>query len=192
MKIHELKEARIIDKCKDSDPEAQRLLYELYLPYVLIIVRRFGILDQDAPDVIQEIFIEVFVKINSFDVKKGEFKYWLKSIAIHKILNTQRKQKRLKHTLLFDSDKVDRLETDGIVQQLSHLNTEVLIQLVQSLPDGYRTVFNLYVIDNFSHQEISEQLGIDEVSSRSQLSRAKRLLRKKLSVIQKGNRYGLI
>ncbi len=188
----ELKEARIIKKCQNAHPDAERELYELYLPYVLTIVRRFGILTQDEPDVIQEIFIEVFLNINKYNVQKGAFKFWLKSIAIHKILNVQRKQKRVKQTLFFDSEKVDSVETEAMLQGLIHLDNEIVIKLIQTLPEGYRTVFNLYVVDEYSHKEISEQLGIDVVTSRSQLSRAKQLLRKKLLALQKGNRYGLI
>lgn len=191
-KTQELKEARIIKECQNNHPDAQRALYELYMPYVLAMVRRFGILNQDVEDVIQEIFIEVFVNINKYDAQKGDFKFWLKSIVIHKILKVQRKQKRIKNMLFFDSEKVDRVETEDIGQALLHLDNELLMKLIETLPVGYRTVFNLYVIDDFSHKEISEQLGIDVVTSRSQLSRAKQLLRKKLLGIQKGNRYGLI
>lgn len=187
-----MKEALLITKCKEANPDAQRELYELYLPYVLTIVRNFGILDQDSPDVIQEIFIEIFVKINNYNLKKGEFKYWLKSITVHKTMNFQRKQKRIKQTFISDTEKIDKLESEGVAKEIYQLDTEIFQQLIKTLPDGYRTVFNLYVVDNFSHKEISERLGIDEVSSRSQLSRAKQLLRKKLLAMQKGNRYGLI
>ena len=187
-----MKEVRIIKNCQSAKPDAQRELYELYLPYVLTLVRRFGILDQDVADVIQEIFIEVFVNINKYDIQKGDFKFWLKSIAIHKILNIQRKQKRRRHTLFLDSEKLENVETEDIVEIANHLDNELLIQLIQTLPDGYRTIFNLYVVDGFSHKEISEQLEIDVVTSRSQLSRAKQLLRKKIVAIQKRNRYGLI
>lgn len=191
-KMQELKESRIIRKCQSGNPDAQRELYELFLPYVLTIVRRFGILNQDEADVIQEIFIEIFVNIKKYDIQKGEFKFWLKSIAIHKVLNIQRKQKRTKQTLLFDSEKIENVETEDIVEKIIHLDNELLVQLIQTLPEGYRTVFNLYVVDNFSHKEISQQLGIDVATSRSQLSRAKQFLRKKLLTIQKGNRYGRI
>ncbi|MEM1122802.1 MAG: RNA polymerase sigma factor [Bacteroidota bacterium] len=184
-----MQESNLIKKCQQTDAQAQRQLYEQYLPYVLTIARRFGILEQDLADVIQEVFIEIFVHIGRFNAKKGAFKYWLKSIAINKILNTQRKQKRTKQTIIIDSEKI---EQESVLADLKNMDNDLIIQLIQGLPDGYRTVFNLYVIDDLSHKEISEQLGIDVATSRSQLSRAKQLLRKQLLSIQKGNRYGLI
>jgi len=187
-----MNEAEVIKKCKNYCKVSQGELYTLYLPYVLTMVRRFGIKNNDEADVIQEIFIEIFVAIETFDRQKGEFKYWLKSIALHKILNIQRKQKRTKQTLLIDSTLLDRIESTNIFQSLIHLDENVLLELVHSLPNGYRTVFNLFVIDGFSHKEISEKLGIDVVTSRSQLSRAKSLLQKKILTLQNRNRYGLI
>jgi RNA polymerase sigma-70 factor (ECF subfamily) len=154
-----------------------------------VIVRRFGILEQDLADVIQEIFIEVFVNIGRYNAKKGAFKFWLKSIVINKTMNIQRKQKRAQQTIVLDSEKIEK---ENISTEFNHLDNDLLIQLIKTLPDGYRNVFNLYVIEDLSHQEISEQLGIDVVTSRSQLSRAKQLLRKKLLAIQKRNRYGLV
>ncbi|MEM1121508.1 MAG: sigma-70 family RNA polymerase sigma factor [Bacteroidota bacterium] len=187
-----MKEGLLIKKCQDGDPHAQRAMYESYLPYVLTIVRRFGILYQDEADVIQEIFIEVFSSIDKYYSARGAFKFWLKSIAIHKILKIQRKQKSSKQTLLFDTEKIEHVASDNVVELIKNVDHKLLVQLIQDLPEGYRTVFNLFVIDGFSHKEISAQLGIDAATSRSQLTRAKQLLRKKLSATKKGNRYGLI
>jgi len=184
-----LKEPELIIKCQNADPTAQRQLYELYLPYVLTIARRFGILEQDMADIIQEIFIEIFVNINRYNPQKGAFKYWLKSIAVNKILNTQRKQKRAAQTIIIDSERVAK---EDILIELETMDNELVIQLIKALPEGYRNVFNLYVVDDLSHQEIANKLDIGVATSRSQLSRAKQLLRKRLSDIQKRNRYGLI
>jgi len=183
-----LEENSFIKGCQNAEANAQRQLYESYLPYVLTIARRFGIADQEMADVIQEIFIEILSNIDKYDSNIGEFKYWLKSVAIHKILNIQRKQGRKREIT------VEYLEETLAVKHTNtaNLDNEFLIQLIRELPDGYRRVFNLFVVDGFSHQEIGEKLGIDAGSSRSQLSRAKQLLRQKLLAIQKGNKYGLI
>jgi len=183
-----LEEISLIKGCQNGEAWAQKQLYESYLPYVLTIARRFGISDQEMADVIQDIFIEIFSSIDKYNSDKGAFKYWLKSVAIHKVMNVQRKQGRKREIT------VEHLEETlaGKNASTSNLDNEFLIQLIRELPDGYRRVFNLFVVDGFSHQEIGEKLGIDAGSSRSQLSRAKQLLRQKLLAIQKGNKYGLI
>lgn len=183
-----MQESLVIAACQRADSVAQRTLYESYLPYVLTIVRRFGFAEQEVPDVIQEIFIEVFYNIKKYDAAKGEFKYWLKSIAIHKILKMLRQRKRTDTVHLDDFQCA--LTTDEI--DLQEMDTEYLIRLIGELPDGYRTVFNLYVVDGYSHEEIASLLGIDAGSSRSQLSRAKQVLKKKIQQFHKGDCYGII
>ena len=183
-----MNDTQLISDCIRHDAKAQKALYESYLPYVLTIVRRFGFMEQDIPDVIQEIFIEVFSCIHKYRSKKGTFKFWLKSIAVHKILNTLRKKKQLTPV---DLEVIDH---DGLITEidLKEFDTEYLIKLIAELPDGYRTVFNLFVVDGYSHKEISKMLGINKASSRSQLSRAKQLLKEKLGKLMQSNFYGLI
>lgn len=183
-----MQEDQIIERCKKEEEAAFKMLYESFLPYVLTIIRRFGILDKSIPDMVQDIFIEVFKSIKKYDSQRGEFKYWLKSIVIHKILNFQRIEKKHKKVELTMLNEVPAVE----LTNLESIDKEFLLRLISELPEGYRTVFNLYIIDGFSHKEISHQLGIDPVSSRSQLSRAKQLLKKRISTIQKENLYGLI
>mgnify|MGYP001801682792 CR=1 FL=1 len=126
-------------------------------------------------DVMQEIYIEIFSSLSKFDPTKGEIKYWVKSIAIHKILNYQRK-KGLEWV-----DKEILPEYESYMPSVSEkYDAEYLLKLISFLPDGYRTVFNLSVVDGYSHKEIGQLLGISESSSRSQLSRAKKLLQEKL------------
>lgn len=183
-----MEEISLIKKCQNAEQDAQRQLYESYLPYVLTIARRFGISNQEMPDLIQDIFIEVFSSIDNYNTNKGVFKYWLKSIAIHKILNAQRKQNRKREITM------EHLEETLSINYMNttNLDTEFLINLIKELPDGYRQVFNLFVVDGLPHKEIGKRLGIDAGSSRSQLSRAKQLLKQKILAIQKGNKYGLI
>lgn len=129
---------------------------------------------------VQEIFIETFVSIGNYNPKKGEFKYWLKSIAIHKILNQFRKN-RIQFSNLADLPNEDLPRTQI---KLENLNAKYLTRLIAELPDGYRTVFNLYVIDGYSHKEIGEMLAISASASRSQLSRAKQLLQTKITQLR--------
>lgn len=183
-----LEESALIEACKRNELSAQKTLYESYLPYVLSIVRRFGVADHDSPDVIQEIFIDVFTNLKKFNPKKGLFKFWLKKIVVHKILNFQRKQKRNKVVYVENFEH----QTLGSEINWQKMDAKFIIQLISDLPDGYRTVFNLYVVDGFSHREIGKMLGVSPASSRSQLSRAKQLLQKKLGQLKQNNSYGLI
>lgn len=178
-----MKESRIISDCKKGKQAAHKALYELYMPYVVGICRRFNIPDQDLKDIVQEVFIEVFLNIKKFNEHKGSFKYWLKSIAIHKILNKRRKQKGAL-IIELEAHENDLMEDNHF---LSKVNKEYLMHLIAKLPDGYRTVFNLYAIDGYTHKEIGEMLGISEVGSRSQLSRAKKILKDQISRMKNSN-----
>ncbi|MEM6768367.1 MAG: sigma-70 family RNA polymerase sigma factor [Bacteroidota bacterium] len=165
----------IIKACLEGKPSAQKVLYAHFLGYLYGICRRFSIKEQEIKDLMQEIYIEIFSSLSKFDPDKGDIKYWIKSIAIHKILNYQRKK---------GLEWVDRASLPESTSYLPSVNekydAEYLLQLISFLPDGYRTVFNLSVVDGYSHKEIGQLLNISESSSRSQLSRAKKLLQEKL------------
>lgn len=173
---------------KKGDRESQRKLYDSYLPYILTIVRRFGFQDSDIADIIQEIFIEIFIHIKKFDPKKGELKYWIKALAINKVLNTLRKSKKEK---IIDSGS-QVIDIGHSPVALDNLEAEYLIDCIASLPEGYRTVFNLFVVDGYSHREIGEMQGIGAASSRSQLTRAKQLLKKKLTQLNQEIQHGIL
>ncbi|MEL6195127.1 MAG: sigma-70 family RNA polymerase sigma factor [Bacteroidota bacterium] len=165
----------IIKACLEGKPSAQKVLYEHFLGYLYGICRRFPIKEMEMKDLMQEIYIEIFGSLSKFDPAKGEIKYWVKSIAIHKILNYQRK-KGLEWV-----DKEYLPENESYLPSVNEkYDAEYLLTLISYLPDGYRTVFNLSVVDGYSHKEIGQLLGISESSSRSQLSRAKKLLQEKL------------
>lgn len=166
----------IIRDCQRQKPKAQQQLYELYLPYVLGVCRRFNVPRLEVKDLIQEVFIEVFLNIKNFKPEKGAFKSWLKTIAIRKLIKVIRHHK-------MEFQPLGEFEIDEIVAEqieLDKLNAAYLIRLISDLPDGYRTIFNLFIIDGYSHQEISEMLGISVSTSRSQLVRARQLLQQKI------------
>lgn len=168
-----MEDKQLVEACKAQSSVAQKTLYESYLPYVLTIVRRFGVSDREIQDVVQEIFIEVFSNIKKFNSEKGELKYWIKSITIHKILNGFRKKK--KGTIV--ELEVSIGDDLSIEINLDHIHAAYLLKMISQLPDGYREVFNLSVIEGYSHKEIGKLLNIAPASSRSQLSRAKEILR---------------
>ncbi|MEM8528927.1 MAG: sigma-70 family RNA polymerase sigma factor [Bacteroidota bacterium] len=177
-------EYHFIEGCKQGDASAQQQLYETYLPYLLTIVRRFGIQEQNIADLMQEIFVEIFLNIEKYDPSKGEFKYWVKVIAIRKTLKYLHK---IRPTPLLNLSQIKQEEI-SIDQDFEELETAYIIKMISELPEQYRTVFNLHTIDGYSHKEISQQLGIQVVSSRSRLSRAKKMLRQKLLQYWKNNK----
>lgn len=176
----------LIAACRRRDPKAQRTLYENYLPYVYTIVRRFGVPERDQADLVQEIFVAVFSGLQRFDPQKGDFKDWLQSISVHKASNVMRRNRRSK---VIPLQKITARGSSAL-NGLENLKAEDLINLIADLPEGYRDVFNLYVIDGYSHREIAKKLKIRASSSRSQLARAKDLLRQRLKQLQQDQAYG--
>lgn len=180
--------ATLIKNCLRGKARAQRQLYEHYLPYVLTIVRRFGIPSAEERDLVQDIYVAVFQGLERFDPQRGDLHHWLRGLAIHKTIAYQRKQQRLRAEELLVGEQTSVTTTIDF----SHFDTEYLLELIAQLPAGARTVFNLYVVDGYDHQEIGKMLDISPVGSRSQLSRAKKLLRKALEAQKTTDHYGNI
>ncbi len=178
-----MSERDITQGCKQGNPIAQRELFDRYSPFLMAVIYRYIGDDDDAKDVLQETFLTIFSTFKFFKWKgEGSLKAWLTRVAVTRSLNFLRDKKRLK-TTSFNSagiskppDDIDEETTYGI----NRLDIDTILKLIAELPDGYRTVFNLYCLDGFSHQEIAEQLGISEKTSSSQLARAKALLATKI------------
>ena len=171
-----MNEEELLDACVKGKPSAQKLLFERYAPIMMGVVIRY-INDQErANDVLQDGFIKIFKNIKTFK-KDGSFEGWMRRIMINTALDQLRKNK--KNYLHVDVDDVKtNLSVDSNVE--SKMQTDVLLDLVQQLPDGYRTVFNLYAIEGYTHKEIGEMLEIAENTSKSQYSRARGILRNML------------
>lgn len=171
-----MNEEELLDACVKGKPSAQKLLFERYAPIMMGVVIRY-INDQErANDVLQDGFIKIFKNIKTFK-KDGSFEGWMRRIMINTALDQLRKNK--KNYLHVDVDDVKtNLSVDSNVE--SKMQTDVLLNLVQQLPDGYRTVFNLYAIEGYTHKEIGEMLEIAENTSKSQYSRARGILRNML------------
>ena len=164
---------QLIDQCRKGESRAQYQLYNLYAKQMLNVSYRIVSNRMEAEDVLQESFINAFTKLNSF---KGDasFGSWLKRIVINKSLNVVRKKKTFYEDL--NEDKIESIE-----EQDSEINEGYTVKdirtAMQRLPDGYRVIFSLYMFEDLSHQEISEQLNISINTSKSQLSRAKSKLK---------------
>lgn len=164
----------IIEGCRKQKRDSQKALYDLYCDAMFTIAFRIVNNSHDSHDVLQETFIEVFKHIKSFR-NESSIGAWIKTIIVRKAL---KKLKELKF--------VDNFGENGVeipLDYLDDLSGEYLEQLILSLPEGFRTVFLLFEVEGYSHQEIAEMLNISQNTSKSQLSRAKKALRMKIEKI---------
>jgi len=168
-------ETDLILACKKQHPKAQKALYEKYATQMLGLCRRYIRGEMEAEDVMIRGFMKVFSKINLFE-GRGSFEGWMKRIMINEALGFIRKNKAM--YLETDIEAADK-EPD-FTKLSTELEAKDLLKMINELPSGYRTIFNLYAIEGYSHKEISELLGINENTSKSQLSRARMHLQKKL------------
>lgn len=171
--MHDQKD--LIERCARADRHAQKELYDLFSGRMYVICLRYTKSQPDAEDVLQEAFIKVFKNIGSF---RGEsrLEYWVKRVVINTALNHQRN--KLYQYPMYDIEDIKQgYNYENI---LSEFQLEDLLKMIRSLPDGCQTVFNLYAIEGYNHKEIASMLGISEGTSKSQFSRARKLLQEKI------------
>lgn len=168
----------LLDGCLRQDRKAQRTLYEKQLPYLLAIVRRYGVREADLQDVLQEAFSEIFATLERFDPTVGPLRPWLARITIHRTLNHFRRNKRIDLTGL---DEALKRHVNGSPEVVITNSAEHILAEIDRLPPAYRIVFNLHLIDGYSHAEIGRLLSISPEGSRTRLNRARTLMRERLS-----------
>ena len=177
-------DSRLIIACKKQDRDAQRILYERYAPTMMGVCLRYCRDEESARDLLHDGFIRAFTHIGSYS-GKGSFEGWLRRIFVNLALEDYRKEKQklrfmeeYGYLLMNESDIPvdDMLDIDDIPR-------EEVLEMIKSLPPGYRAVFNMFIFEEMSHKEIAIELGINEAASRSQFYRAKTLLQKKISAI---------
>jgi len=173
-------EAVLVGACMKNDRKAQRIVYEKYAPRMLALCMRY-VGDRDAAqDVLQDGFVTVFGKMGSYS-GEGSFEGWMRRIFVNQALMKLRKSDVLKDAMDISDMKGHEPFQDDV---LDRLQGEVIYDLISSMPVGFRTVFNLSVIEGFSHQEIALKLGISEGASRSQLSRARVWLQERITKME--------
>lgn len=169
-------EEKLIDKCLKRDERYMKLLYDKYSAKMFGVCIRYFNSKEQAQDALQEGFIKVFSKLKTFK-GKGSFEGWIRRIMVTTSLNIIRKNS--KHFYNYDVDDFsDRISDQSF--NYDHLQLEELLKMIHNLPKGYRTVFNLYEIEGYSHKEIADLLDVSENTSKSQLLKARRHLRKQL------------
>lgn len=170
----------IIEGCRLKKEKYQELLYKSLAPKILTLCRRYETRDFDAHDILQDTFIAVFEHFEQYDVQKASIETWIKRIAINTALKKIRQQKQYFLEIeTLDYELTDSENTENTAE-LTHLTEEEILWEIQKLPYGYRTVFNMYVIDDFSHKDIAAALGISESTSKTQLLKAKKMLKAQL------------
>ena len=168
-------EDQLINGCIIGDRKTQQSLYNRYAPKMFSVCLRYAKDYHSAEDILQDGFVKVFKYIAKFR-REGSFEGWLRRIFVNTAIEHLRKSVSL-YPIVDDNDKPIDILDESIYDQLDHQD---LLNMVQSLSPGYRTIFNLYVIEGYSHKEIAKMLDISEGTSKSQLARSRQLLQKKV------------
>lgn len=170
---------QLIHDCKKGNTKAQEQIYRLLSPKIFAVCLKYSRSYEEAQDNLQEGFLLVFDKINQYQFK-GSFEGWAKRVVVNYVLQ----QYRTKGIFEIVSENFPEHEEVEIEEE--NVSLEFLTQIIQELPDRYRLVFNLYVIDGYSHKEIAEMLSITVGTSKSNLARAKAILRDKIEPNNQG------
>ncbi|MFZ2284651.1 MAG: sigma-70 family RNA polymerase sigma factor [Lutibacter sp.] len=168
----------LIKQCANNDRKAQKEIYQLFAGKLFSICLKYSKNKQEAQDNFQDGFIVIFDKIGQFNFK-GSFEGWLKRVMINTVLLKYRKKNVLN---IVTEDIPDEVIVDVDDDEIS---LDFLLNLINELPDRYRLVFNLYALDGYSHKEISEMMQIAEGTSKSNLARARAILKQKIEIHQK-------
>lgn len=158
----------------NGDIKAFKKIFDLYLPKMRPIANRYALSNLETEDILQESFVKIYYNLKSFKFS-GSFEGWIRRIVVNTSINHYKKNK---NSCL--SDDIYNLEiADGIEDDEEIITDgENLLNLIRELPPGYKMVLNLYVFEDYNHSEIADMLGISEGTSRSQYSKAKKMLRK--------------
>lgn len=173
-------EHELIKGCIQQNAGCQRQLFEMYAGKMLSVCIRYAIDSAEAEDMLQEAFIRVFKYIHQFKFE-GSFEGWMRRIVVNSALKALQKKKISFQEIKEHADTSPRMEP----YVYSNLGQEDLLKLINALPEGYRLVFNLNVIEGYSHDEIAELLNIQASTSRSQLVKARKMLQNQIEQLQK-------
>jgi len=176
-----MSEEEMIKGCLKNNPLAQRTLYNKLGPKMMGVCLRYMTNMEEAQDVLQDGFVKVFDKLGAYS-GAGSFEGWTRRIFVNTALDAIRKNKKLKHQTQIDDVSFALKSNDFIFETLV---AEDLLKVLQDLPLGYKTVFNLYAIEGYSHKEIAKKMNVTVSTSKSQFSRAKAMLREKITELEK-------
>lgn len=175
----------LIDKCKKGDRKAQEQLYRKYSNILFGICLKYSRNKREAEDNLHDGFITIYEKIGQYE-SRGSFEGWIKRITINTILQKYRKEEYLKVVTENVEEEVD------IDTAFADIELQTLLKYIQELPNKYRMTFNLYVLDGYSHKEISNFLGTSIGTSKSNLARARKILKEKIENISSKSIIGIL
>jgi len=175
-----MEDDQLLDACVKGKPSAQKMLFDRFSPKMMGVILRYINDKERANDVLQDGFIKVFKHLKTFK-KDGSFEGWMRRIMVNTALDQLRKDKKKQLHV-----EIDDVQYPLVIESKAEgkMQADILMELVQSLPDGYRMVFNLYAIEGYTHKEIGKKLNIAENTSKSQYSRARGLLRNMLKDLE--------
>jgi RNA polymerase sigma factor (sigma-70 family) len=163
----------LIESCKKNDERARSKLFSMFSPKVMGVCRRYTYSKYEAEDILQEAFINIFKGLHQFNGEKGSFGGWIYKITVNTALKYI--SRNMKEKFIISIEESHQLMTDSVYVDDS-INEYELLRMLDELPIGKKTIFNLYAIEGFSHKEIAAKLNISEATSRSQFTRAKEKL----------------
>ena len=171
----------LILNCKNQDVKAQEELYKIFSSKLFSVCLKYSPSYHEAEDNLQDAFITIFNRIEQFK-GKGSFEGWMKRVTVNTVLQKYRKQR------VFNLSNEEQLEEAEIEIEDNAVPLDFLLKIVQELPDRYRLVFTMYVLDDYAHKEISEIVGISVGTSKSNLARARGILKVKVEDYYKVNK----
>lgn len=167
---------KIILGCRRNDRQHQNALYRMYYSYGMSITIRYAHDESEALSILNDSFLKVFTNIKKYDTTK-EFKPWFRRIVVNTALNHMKKNKEI----FLQTELNEAVHVTSREEILSKIGYQELMTMVHTLSLAYRTVFNMYVIDGYKHEEISQSLGISVGTSKSNLSKARAILQNRIS-----------
>ncbi len=171
----------LIIQCKKQDAKAQGELYERYNRILFAICLRYSPNYAEAEDNLQDAFLTIFKKVGQYK-GKGSFEGWIKRVTVNTVLQKYRKQR---HFEIVDEGEIE--DEEDLEIESEQIPLDFLLKIVQELPDRYRLVFSMYVLDGYQHKEIAEMLGITDGTSKSNLARARSILKNKIEAFNAEN-----
>lgn len=173
-------EQELLKGCIEEDRVFQREFYKKFAGKMLAVCMRYATDKMEAEDILQEGFIKIFDNLSKFE-QKGSLEGWVRRIMVNTALNHIKTKK-----LRFEEANSETAELSGVENSgFERLNEQQLLEIIGKMPEGYKMVFNLSVVEGFSHSEIGEMLGIEEATSRSQLAKARKYLQQVIIKMEK-------
>jgi len=175
-----ISEEKIIEGCIAGNRKAQKALFETYKSSMMGVCLRYCKSKDEAEDVLMMAFMTILSEIHTFR-RESSLNSWIRRIVVNTAINNYRKN--LKHYFHSDIDEVSEIDIDGVEDfQISDSHSaDAILKVMQELPEGYRIVLNLYIVEGYKHREIAEMLGITDGTSKSQLSKARKIIQEKLA-----------